>query len=103
MEVTGGVNWGSSVDPVGHDAAAIHNPGGSSVVYSAGFPTLDNNWHTWGCLWKAGSIQFFYDNVAVGTAHSTAGWNLENTHLFAILGTGIGWPMYVDWVRVWTV
>lgn len=86
----------------GSDGATVLNPGGQTAVY-ANSGSTDNNWHTYGVLWEPGFVTFFKDNVARGARHSTAGWSLESTHLFLILGCGlqVGGNMNVDYVRVW--
>jgi hypothetical protein len=105
-------------DPAGTQSSAIHQPGGSTTVYSnqAGVLTgavtacpLDNaNWHTYGMLWYPGGVSFFVDNVQVGPTaagpFSTSALQMETAkqHLFMLLGTGIqsGGQLNVDWVRV---
>jgi hypothetical protein len=74
----------------------------------------DNGWHTYGCLWTGngttGNVQFYYDNylvlhqdnvsnfpVGVGTSFPA----LENDNMYLILSGYTGWPIHVDWVRVW--
>ena len=100
LEDFSGVQFSNGTDPIGSEAGTIMNPAGVSAAYSVQYPKSDSNWHTIGFLWVPGSVSFYYDNVLMGT-HSDAGWNLEGTHLFMVLGTGIGWPMNVDWVHVW--
>jgi Bacterial Ig-like domain/Bacterial Ig domain len=101
LEDFSGVTWANGgTDPTGAEAGTIMNPAGVSAAYSVGYPKSDANWHTIGFLWTPSTISFYRDNVLVGS-HSTAGWPLDNTHLFMILGTGVGWPMNVDWVHVW--
>jgi hypothetical protein len=98
MELQGGL-FGN---PAGANFFNVENPAGNvtPVAWPGTYPTLTNTFHTYGLLWVPGTISVYYDNVLQGT-HSTAGWNLEGTHMFIILGTGIGWPIYIDWVRVW--
>jgi hypothetical protein len=54
---------------------------------------------------NVGSIQMYFDNVAVGTSVETGGtgstYPLEGQHLFLVLPGAAGSPTYVDWVRVW--
>ena len=89
----------------------------------------DGWWHTYGCLWTSngngsGTVQFYYDGFLIvhqrgvttfltGTnqslspgqiSGSTMGTGLnamESDNMFIYLGTADGWPMNVDWVRVW--
>lgn len=78
----------------------------------------DGGWHTYGCLWQGngttGTVQFYFDNVLqtlngvssftlTGSGSSpTAGLSaMENDHMSIILGSATGWPINVDWVRVW--
>jgi len=74
---------------------------------------VSSDWHTYGCLWKTtgtntGSLTFYYDNTQVGSVVPTgAGTNIaldavgtSTNQLYLILGTA-GWPMNVDWARVW--
>jgi len=70
----------------------------------------DNEWHTYGCLWIStgtgtGQVQFFYDGAQVDktvpTGTNQTQFSLEGMYQFIVLGTGKGWPMNVDWVRVW--
>jgi hypothetical protein len=89
----------------------------------------DGTWHTYGCLWTSnangsGSVQFYYDGFLVvhqkgvttfltgenqslasgqisGSTMGTSLTAMENDNLFIYLGTAQGWPMNVDWVRVW--
>jgi hypothetical protein len=70
----------------------------------------DNRWHTYGCLWTstgtaAGQVKFYYDGGQVDTTvDSGTGqtqFSLESMSQFLVLGSGKGWNMNVDWVRVW--
>jgi hypothetical protein len=89
----------------------------------------DGRWHTYGCLWTSngngsGTVRFYYDGflivhqrgvttVLTGTnqrlapgqiSGDTMGTSLtamESDNMFIYLGTAQGWPMNVDWVRVW--
>jgi beta-glucanase (GH16 family) len=60
--------------------------------------------HTYGCLWTPNQLQYYFDNklvTTVATGPGTPFTALEQEHLLLILGTGVQWPMYVDYVRVW--
>jgi hypothetical protein len=74
----------------------------------------DNGWHTYGCLWTGngttGTIQYYYDNhlilhqdnvssFPVGSGTSFPAQEQDNMYL--ILQGVQGWPIHVDWVRVW--
>jgi hypothetical protein len=61
--------------------------------------------HTLGCLWEDGTISMYVDNKLVGVSLS---WKpgstysvLDADHMIVILGSGVNWPMNVDWVRIW--
>lgn len=88
----GAGSWGS----------AVHQPAGSTTVYSTSLTNADNNWHQYGILWTPGNIAFYLDNALQGS-HSTSGWSIATQHMFMIMGTGnqSGGQMNVDWVRVW--
>lgn len=95
----------------------IFDPAGDPTgTEQAGFTNTttgwDNNWHTVGCLWTqatstTGTMTFYIDGnvqgspvtVGAGTAVPHAE---TNAGLFLMMGTGYPWPVYVDWVRVWT-
>jgi hypothetical protein len=70
----------------------------------------DNGWHTFGCLWistgtGAGQVKFYYDGVqvdkAIDSGTGQTQFSLESLSQFIVLGSGKGWNMNVDWVRVW--
>lgn len=70
----------------------------------------DDQWHTYGCLWTksgtgAGQVKFYFDGAQVdGTVDTGTGqtqFSLEAMYQFLVLGSGKGWDMNVDWVRVW--
>jgi Glycosyl hydrolases family 16 len=94
-----GLAWGG---------AALHGSmsGGPYNIKTPGV-VIDNNWHTIGCLWTPGKLQFYYDNAPVGSAVVTSA-ALEAAHQFIMIGSGLhvdpsqqSIPMFVDWVRVW--
>lgn len=81
-----------------------------------------NEWHVIGCLWIPGKITWYLDgnalmtqqysatappipsaNTAGGITPTPAGvYDVIDTQTMQlILGSSPGWPMYVDWVRVW--
>ena len=63
-----------------------------------------SKWHTYGCLWTPNQVQWFFDNqlvTTVATGPGTPFTALEQSQMFLLLGTGVSWPMYVDYVRVW--
>lgn len=105
----------------GQFSSTLHNWGATQVGY-AGFPTnittIDNNWHTYGCLWTStglntGQVSFYLDNqllvfgsegpfIATGAGATNGQVNLDqNGGVFLILSSGLNWPMNVDWVKVW--
>ena len=77
-----------------------------------------SDWHDYGCLWEPGRIRWYFDdqlmltqlyfsdaapvpnyaNHPVGTYAVLDGEPLGMT---VILGSGDGWPLEVDWVRIW--
>lgn len=83
----------------------------SQVGTGAGWTMpLTSEWHTYGCLWVStgagtGKVTGYVDNVQVGSSILTGtGTNVpyfENGYQYLILGTDLGWPMHIDWVRVW--
>lgn len=106
-------------DAPGTSGQTIHQPAGSTVVYSnipgqlsgatSAIPTADANWHTYGVLWYPGGITFWRDNVQIGPTAAgpfgTGALQIETAkqHLFLVLSSGIqsGAQLNVDWVRVW--
>lgn len=87
---------------------------------------MDDEWHTYGCLWTlvsgtpgtanaVGNVKFYRDNiqcsypgganpngVATGLGSPLGMVALEQANIYLALGTGTGFPINVDWVRVWT-
>jgi hypothetical protein len=70
----------------------------------------DEGWHTYGCLWTStgtgtGQVVFYYDGTqvddTVDTGTGQTQFSLEGMYQFIVLGSGKGWNMNVDWVRVW--
>lgn len=75
----------------------------------------DGKWHTIGCLWVAtssttGYVEYYLDNYLIahegGVTRFQVGAgtplvNQETEHMFLILGSGTGWPLNIDWVRIW--
>ena len=70
----------------------------------------DDDWHTYGCLWTkagtgAGQVRFYFDGAqvddTVDTGTGQTQFSLEAMYQFLVLGSGNGWDMNVDWVRVW--
>jgi beta-glucanase (GH16 family) len=82
---------------------------GTNIQNSNNMPVLPpgtnlGNWHTYGCLWTSNQVQWYFDNQlveTVATGPGTAFTALEQEHMFLILGAGVQWPMYVDYVHVW--
>ena len=61
-------------------------------------------WHTYGCLWTPNQVRWYLDNQLITTTATGPGTPftaIEQEHMFMILGTGVQWPMYVDYVHVW--
>lgn len=70
-----------------------------------------SEWHTYGILWQqtgtgTGQLTYYFDNQQSGSPRATGTGStigmLENDYMYLIIGTSPGWPVYVDWVRVWT-
>jgi beta-glucanase (GH16 family) len=62
------------------------------------------SWHIYGCLWTPDEVRWYFDNKLVETVKTGPGTPytaLEQEKMFLILGTGVNWPMYVDYVHVW--
>lgn len=92
------------------------NTNGSNVP---GTQPSNSGWHTYGCLWQGngttGTVQFYIDNVlqtmsgttttftlTAANTSPTAGLSaMEADHMSIILGSSNGWPINIDWVRVW--
>lgn len=89
---------------------------GSNAVSLPG--TNWNSFHTYGCLWLPGKITWYFDGKPMlsqsYSVNSVPSPNLENLPIgtfseidqdadgqTVVLGTGVGFPMRVDWVRVW--
>lgn len=76
-----------------------------------------SEWHTYGCLWTPGAIQYFFDDKPLATTYYSADaappqhptypigtWSqldAEPNGMTIILGSGTNWPTDIDWVRVW--
>lgn len=77
-----------------------------------------NAFHTYGALWKPGSVTWYFDGRALFTqAYSSNGAPVPNPDGYGsgtfsildkepngmgvILGSGVNYPMKVDWVRIW--
>ncbi len=84
-------------------------------------PHVDfQQFHTYGCLWQPGSVTWYFDGTPVITQkYSTHGVPVPNpaghpvgtfsnmdtdtvpNGMTLILGSGMNYPLQVDWVRVW--
>ncbi|MHB1936402.1 MAG: LamG domain-containing protein [Acidobacteriaceae bacterium] len=81
-----------------------------------------NKWHVLGCLWIPGRIAWYLDgnllitqkysatappnplaHTSGGTAPTPAGVfdAIDSQIMQPIVGSSPGWPLYIDWVRVW--
>lgn len=90
-----------------------YNTNGNSIPNDMDF----TQWHTYGCLWTPGAIQYFLDDVPLNTTHYSATTvppehpdypigtfsqlDAETNGMTIILGSGYNWPIDVDWVRMW--
>ena len=112
-----GHNWmNTSTSSTGTDT---YNTNGTNLQVSLQGSTepaqpTDGGWHTYGCLWwgdgVTGYIQCYYDDQLVvhengkTTFPTGQGAGLsaqESDNMYMLLGTGTGWPINVDWVKVW--
>jgi hypothetical protein len=110
-----------------HDWSGVWTPAtgyptniSSDPLVAAPTGTVFTNYHKYGMLWipatstTQGYAKFYFDNVQVG---KTVTWDLftnqtpasfppfaimDKQHLVLILGTGVGIPMNVNSVNVWT-
>ena len=102
--------WTGEVDIVegigGHASYHFHAPTGE---IGSGYVGADmTGWHVYGVLWQAGRMQFYQDNVLVGTV--TKG--VTDGKLYMVLVNSIGGygdaprlvpsDMKVDWVHVYS-
>ena len=78
---------------------------------------VTEGWHNYGCLWKPGVVEWYYDEQLLGRVTYSADKMPEPTNvsgnfpgayqymeqedMMLILGSCKEWPMEVDWVRVW--
>lgn len=80
-----------------------NNVGSNQPTLPAG--TDFSVYHTYGCLWTANLLVWYFDNVsyitqAIGVG---SGYSLDTagSSLYLIIGTGNSWLCTWDWVRVW--
>lgn len=85
-------------------------------------PGVDySQWHVYGCLWKPGQVTWYFDGVPLMTQNYSAEGmpappvktplnaqhgvfhilDSEVGGMALVLGSSPGWPMQVDYVRVW--
>jgi beta-glucanase (GH16 family) len=79
----------------------VQNPNNVPTVPSG---TNYGTWHIYGCLWTPNEVRWYFDNNLVETVKTGPGTPytaLEQEKMFLILGSGVNWPMYVDYVHVW--
>ncbi len=85
---------------------------------------LDDGWHTYGCYWEPGRLRWYFDDrlmhevvyrrdrtpsspvmrFPTGEKNGPKGLFTvadEVEGVSVILGTAPGWPVRVDWVRIW--
>lgn len=66
--------------------------------------TVFTTWHVYGCLWTPGTVTWYFDNqpmLTVMTGPGTKFPSIEQDHMALFLGTGLNWPMQVQYVHVW--
>jgi beta-glucanase (GH16 family) len=82
---------------------------GTKVDNSNNVPRVPANtnfgtWHKFGCLWTPNLVRWYFDDKLVTTVQTGPGTPftaLEQSRMFLVLGAGVNWPMYVDYVHVW--
>jgi beta-glucanase (GH16 family) len=85
--------------------------GNSSQVgnYDGNVPKLPtgfdpSQFHIYGVSWTDTDVTWYIDNVKYTSSPIGPGTkfpSMTNAKMVVILGTGKGWPMTVDWARVW--
>jgi hypothetical protein len=76
-----------------------------------------NQWHVLGCLWMPGKITWCLDDSPLQTLYYSSGHDqsfmgegaitnspfsiMDSQNNIIVLGSSKGWPMFVDYVRVW--
>jgi hypothetical protein len=115
---TDGQNWptdgeidvleslGPNPPPAAGDWNAYHvhdSTGGGAGTGATHNLTPPYGWHTFGALWTASQVKFYYDGSLVGTV-ATAGF--RGPHYIVMVNTfnttlDAPTTMQVDWVRVW--
>ncbi len=75
-----------------------------------------SEWHTVSCLWEPGRVSWYIDESMIieqyysdqaepfpnNERHPRGTYSsLDYDPLMVVLGTGEGWPLEVDWVRIW--
>jgi beta-glucanase (GH16 family) len=73
-------------------------------------------WNTFGCLWQPGRVRWYLNNellveqrysatatpVPNAEGHPEGTYSVTDAHeQIIILGSAQGWPLEVDWVRIW--
>jgi beta-glucanase (GH16 family) len=118
------VNGNQNADHVELDFMEAY-PTGSSITYittihdwmgqtangqnSNNVPTVPastdyTQFHRYGCLWTPGKVVWYFDDEPVTTVATGAGTlydSMETDKMAVLLGTGVSWPMDVDYVRIW--
>ncbi len=84
----------------------------------------DTGWHSYGCRWEPGRLRWYFDDRLMhqvdysangkpscevmkfpdGSTDGPSGlFHIadEGSDFTVVLGTGPGWPLRIDWVRVW--
>jgi hypothetical protein len=118
---TGGfTNYGGGFFGTVHDWTV--NSGGKPINHqnSNNYTSVSvdwNQWHVVGCLWMPGRISWYLDNTLLKTLSYSSGHNgsgmdgststnslfsiMDSQNNLLVLGSSKGWPMFVDYVRVW--
>ncbi len=99
--------------------SAVHYQNSNNWISGTG---IDDQWHTYGCLWIPGRVTWYLDGVALmtqyyssiglpypqangsGLSNQVGVFNILDTDpmgMLLILGSSPGWPMDVDYVQVW--
>jgi len=82
----------------------------NSALISASF----SDWNTYGALWEQGRVTWYFNRRKVLAASFSSDvprsgespakfseLNQDDQRMAVILGSGLGWPLEVDWVSVW--
>jgi beta-glucanase (GH16 family) len=84
------------------NTSQVGNYDGNVPKLPAGFST--SQFHTYGVAWTDSAVTWFIDDAQVTTCAVGPGTkfpSMDKARMVVLLGAGKGWPLTVDWVRVW--